>query len=57
MKTTMFWACTGIDASELSFSTAKLLSEEEKTLIAELPCLGIPRLGFTCGIMDRGRNT
>ncbi|MDR0468439.1 MAG: hypothetical protein LBH09_00515 [Peptococcaceae bacterium] len=57
MKTTMFWSCTGIDASELSFGTAKLLSDGEKTLIAELPCLGIPRLGFACGVMDRGRNT
>jgi len=57
MNTTMFWSCTGIDASELSFGTAKTLSENERTLIAELPCLGIPRLGFVCSIMDRERNT
>ena len=57
MKTIMFWSCTGIDASALSFGTAELLSETEKTLIAELPCLGIPRLGFVCGVMDRGHNT
>ena len=56
MITTMFWSCTGVDASELSFGTAELLSEKERTLIAELPCLGIPRLGFACGVMDRGRN-
>ncbi|MCL2121446.1 MAG: hypothetical protein FWH28_04270 [Clostridiales bacterium] len=57
MKTIMFWSCTGIDASALSFGTAELLSETEKTLIAELPCLGIPRLGFVCGVMDRRQNT
>ena len=57
MQTTMFWSCTGIDASELSFQTARRFSEDEKTLIAEFPCLGIPRLGFVCEIMDGKRNT
>ena len=57
METTMFWSCTGIDAAELSFGAAKLMADTGKTLIAELPCLGIPRLGFVCGVMDRGRNT
>jgi MinD-like ATPase involved in chromosome partitioning or flagellar assembly len=57
-KTTIvFWSCAGADASELSFGTAELLAEHRKTLIAELPCLGIPRLGFAAGIMDRSRNT
>ena len=57
MFTTMFWSCTGIDAAALSFGAAKLMADTEKTLIAELPCLGVPRLGFVCGVMDRGRNT
>ena len=56
MKTIMFWSCTGVDASELSFQTAKLMSDTEKTLIAELPCLGIPRLAFVCGVMERERH-
>ena len=57
MNTTMFWSCTGINASELSFGTAQRISAQERTLLVELPCLGIPRLGFVCGIMDRGKNT
>ena len=57
MKTTVFWSCTGVDGSALSYTTAELLSDAEKTLIVELPCLGIPRLGFVCGISDRSRNT
>ena len=57
MITTVFWSCTGMDGSSLSFQTAQLISETEKTLIVELPCLGIPRLGFVCGISDPDNNT
>lgn len=56
-NTIAFWSCTGVDAAELSFGTAELLAEHGKALLAELPCLGIPRLGFVSGIMDRSRNT
>ncbi len=56
-NTIVFWSCTGADASELSFGTAELLAEHRRALLAELPCLGIPRLGFVSGIMDRSRNT
>lgn len=56
-NTIVFWSCTGVDAAELSFGTAELLAEQRKALLAELPCLGIPRLGFVSGIMDRSRNT
>jgi len=57
MKIMMFWSCAGFDASDLSFGTAKLLSGSRSTLIVELPCLGIPRLGFVSGVMDPERNT
>ncbi|MDR1194181.1 MAG: hypothetical protein LBK98_08485 [Peptococcaceae bacterium] len=51
------WACAGADASPLAYRVAGSLAEAGKTLIAELPCLGIPRLGFAAGIMDREKNT
>jgi len=51
--TTVVWACTGMDTTQLSYRLAQAESEKGKTLLAELPCLGIPRLGFTANIMDR----
>ena len=57
MKITVFWSCAGVDGSALSFHTAALLAETDHTLIVELPCLGIPRMGFVCGISDKSRNT
>ncbi|MCL1849193.1 MAG: hypothetical protein FWF83_05945 [Clostridiales bacterium] len=57
MRTVMFWSCAGTNAAEVSYGTADMLAKAERTLIAELPCLGIPRLGFLCGVMDNKRNT
>jgi hypothetical protein len=56
-KTTVLWACTGYNNSDLSFRIAKELSRHYRSLLVELPCLGIPRLGFVCGVMDRERHT
>jgi pilus assembly protein CpaF len=55
-KTIVLWACTGYNNSELSFRIARELSRNHRCLLAELPCLGIPRLGFVCNIMDRERH-
>jgi cellulose biosynthesis protein BcsQ len=55
-KTIALWACTGYNNSELSFRIAKELSRHHRSLVVELPCLGIPRLGFVCNIMDRERH-
>jgi cellulose biosynthesis protein BcsQ len=41
----------------LGFKLAKELSRQYKSLLVELPCLGIPRLGFISNIMDRDRHT
>ena len=57
IKTLSVWACTGANVSELSFALARKIAEENKTLICELPCLGLPRLGFVSEHMDRIRNT
>lgn len=56
LKTTVIWGCTGMDTAELSYRLAKAESEKGKTLVVELPCLGIPRLGFAANVMDRIRN-
>ncbi len=56
LKTTAIWACTGMDTAELSYRLAKAESEKGKTLVVELPCLGIPRLGFAANVIDRIRN-
>jgi cellulose biosynthesis protein BcsQ len=55
-KVIVLWACTGYNNSELSLRIAKELSRRDKSLLVELPCLGIPRLGFVCNIMDRERH-
>jgi pilus assembly protein CpaF len=56
-KTVVLWACTGNNNSGLSFRIAKELSRHHRSLLVELPCLGIPRLGFVCNIIDRERHT
>lgn len=56
LLTTAIWGCSGTDTSELSYRLAQAEAEKGKTLVAELPCLGIPRLGFASNIMDRVRN-
>ena len=43
--------------SDLSYAIAKGFSEADMTMIVELPCLGIPRLGFASGVMDKERHT
>mgnify|MGYP007049771455 CR=1 FL=1 len=57
IKTLSVWSCTGGNVSELSFSLACRIAEESRTLLCELPCLGLPRLGFISEHMDRIRNT
>lgn len=57
MKILAVWSCTGGNVSELSFALARRLSEQGKTLICELPCLGVPRLGFVSEHLERTRNT
>ena len=55
-KTIAFWSCNGGDESTLAYALAEQLSLKGKTLIAELPCLGIPRLGFAAEVMNRSKN-
>lgn len=51
------WSPTGFDTSKFSFEISSLVAENEKVFLVELPCLGIPRLGFAANIMDRDKNT
>lgn len=53
MKTTAVWSCAGFDTSPLSFHLGQAEAEKGRAMVAELPCLGIPRLGFTANAMDQ----
>lgn len=55
-KVIAVWSAVGADTSGLSYGLARELSVDEKLLLAELPCLGIPRLGFTADCMERNKN-
>lgn len=55
-KVIVIWSPVGVDTSELSYEIASELSLEEQVLLAELPCLGIPRLGFILEGIQRNRN-
>lgn len=55
-KVIVVWSTVGEDTSEMSYSLANELSLQEKVLLTELPCLGIPRLGFTAESMERNKN-
>lgn len=55
-KVIALWSTVGADTSILSYGLAMELSKYENVLLAELPCLGIPRLGFTAECMERQKN-
>lgn len=50
------WSPSGSDKSEFSYRLSGEISKIEHIVIAELPCLGIPRLGFTAQAIERNRN-
>lgn len=50
------WSPAGENTSELSFELSKSISMFTGAFLAELPCLAIPKLGFTADVMDRDRN-
>lgn len=52
MKTTAVWSCAGFDTSPLSYHLGQAEAEKGRAMVVELPCLGIPRLGFTANAMD-----
>jgi len=56
LKKIVIWSPTGLDTSELSFGLAREISKRERALIAELPCLGIPRLAFAAQAIERNKN-
>jgi hypothetical protein len=56
-KVITVWAPGGNNTAQLSLNLARKLARQKKVLLVELPCLGIPRLGFAAGIMDRDNHT
>lgn len=52
-----FWSPYGRDTAKLSLNTAKELARFTSVLLAELPCMGIPRLALLTQKMDREKNT
>jgi len=51
------WAPGGGNTAGLSLAVAQALAGRTKVLLAELPCLGIPRLGAAAGLMERHRHS
>lgn len=51
------WSPAGISTAQLSLNLSRELARTARTLLVELPCLGIPRLGFITNIADRENNT
>ncbi len=51
------WGPGGNNTAQFSLHLATELARHKKVMLAELPCLGIPRLGFAAGIMDRDNHT
>lgn len=51
------WGAAGINTAQLSYELSKELSAFCRVILTELPCLGIPRLGFLTGCKDREKHT
>lgn len=51
------WGAGGMNTARLSFDLGRALSAHCRTSLVELPCLGIPRLGFLSGVKDRDNHT
>lgn len=50
-----FWSPTGSDTSEFCLEVGQELARHTTVAIAEMPCQGIPRLGFISETMERER--
>lgn len=50
------WSPSGNNTARLSLQIAEELSSSFNVLLAELPCLGIPKLCFETDILDRGKS-
>jgi pilus assembly protein CpaF len=51
------WSPEGNNTAQFSLDLARRLSGQKRVLLAELPCLGIPRLSFAANIMERDNHT
>ncbi|MCR4443462.1 MAG: hypothetical protein QHH10_14275 [Peptococcaceae bacterium] len=51
------WSPPGNNTTKFSLELARELAKHTRILLVELPCLGIPRLGFTANIMERDNHT
>lgn len=51
------WSPAGLNTAKFSLQVGQEIARYTSVVIAELPCLGIPRLGFISDIMDRDNCT
>jgi len=51
------WSPAGQNTAKISLELAKELAGQTGVALIELPCLGIPRLGFTSDLLDREKCT
>jgi len=56
-QTISVWSPAGRNTARFSLEIGEWLATITTAAIAELPCLGIPRLGFVCDILERERCT
>lgn len=56
-KTIAIWSPGGNNTANISYNLSCEFSKYINVLLVELPCMGIPRLGFAAGIMDRANHT
>lgn len=54
--TIVIWSPFGRNTTELSYQLAQDISKHVRVLLAELPCLGIPRLSFIAGTLERDKS-
>ena len=55
-QTVVVWSPGGKNTTAISLALAQRISAYTRTILVELPCLGIPRLAIEAGIMDRTNN-
>ena len=56
-KVMAVWTPGGSNTAKFSYGLSREFSQLINVILVELPCLGIPRLGFAVDIMDRENHT
>jgi len=56
-KVITVWSPGGHNTADFSYGISLEFSQYTKVILVELPCLGVPRLGFVTNIFDRQNHT